>query len=109
VEVVSDTFLLVDKEVGQSSLLDEVVLLVNANIFHLFFSVDQPSGLDFFSDISPLVAHLLGLVTRVDVVENGKLGTEQEGEVTGLSVSNVPAHEELVVEDESTEPFVVGP
>ena len=61
------------------------------------------------SNISPLVAHLLSLVARVNVVENGELGSEHKGEVLSFRVADVPAQEELVVEDESTNPLIVRP
>ena len=109
VHVTLESISRVAQEVDESTLLDEVVLVVDAHILHLFLSVDEMGGLDLLNGVSPLVAQLLGLVARVDVVENGELGSEEHGEVTGLNVADIPGEEELVMEDHSTEPFVVGP
>jgi len=65
--------------------------------------------LDFFGGIDPLGSHLSDLVLGVDVVEDGELGTNHVGEVSGLNNTDVPGDKELVMEDHSTEPFVVGP
>jgi hypothetical protein len=65
--------------------------------------------LAFFSDIGPLAGELLGLVTSVNVVEDGKLGTKHEGEVADFCVANVDSEEVLVVEDHVTDPLVVRP
>lgn len=97
------------QEVNKSTLLDELVFLGNANIFHLLFSVNQMLHLELFNGISPLVTELLGLVARVNVVENRELGSQHESEMLSFNVTNVPSKEELVMEDHSTEPFVVRP
>jgi len=65
--------------------------------------------LELFNGISPLVTELLGLVARVNVVENRELGSQHESEMLSFNVTNVPSKEELVMEDHSTEPFVVRP
>jgi len=97
------------EEVGESSLLDELVFFVDADVLHLFLGVSEVSLLDFFGGVGPLGAKLLGLITRVDVVEDSELGTEHVGEVSDLNEPDVHGNQELVVEDESTDPLVVRP
>lgn len=65
--------------------------------------------LDLFGGVNPLGSHLSDLVLGVDVVEDGELGTNHVGEVSRLNNTNVPSDKELVMEEHSTEPFVVGP
>lgn len=99
----------VGEEVNKSSLLDEVVLLVDSNVLDLLLGVDEVSCLDFFGDVSPLVAELGSLVSSVDVVEVSELGSEHEREVTDLKETDVPSDQELVMVDETSDPLVVGP
>jgi len=95
--------------VDESTLLHELELVIDTDVFHLFFGVNEMRGLLFFYLVNPLVGQLLELVARVDVVEDGKLRSEQECKVARLDETDVPGDEELVVEDHTTEPFVVGP
>ena len=99
----------VSQEVDESSLLDEIVFVVDANVLDLLLGGSHPGHLDFLSVISPLGDELLGLVTRVGVVEVGELGANKEGEVTHLRDSQVEGNDVLVVEDHTSEPLVVGP
>jgi len=95
--------------VDESTLLHELELVIDTDVFHLLFGVSKMRGLLFFYLVNPLVGQLLELVARVDVVEDGKLRSEQECKVARLDETNVPGDQELVVEDHTTEPFVVGP
>ena len=65
--------------------------------------------LDLFGGVNPLSSHLSDLVLGVDVVEDGELGSNHVGEVSRLNNTDVPSDKELVMEEHSTEPFVVGP
>ena len=65
--------------------------------------------LDLLSSVDPLGSHLSDLVLGVDVVENGELGTNHVGEVSRLNNTNVPSDKELVMEEHTSKPFVVGP
>ena len=67
------------------------------------------TGLYFFDIISPLVAHLLEFIIRVDSIEDGEFWTRHESVMTHLSKSDIPAHEELMVEDHTPDPFIVRP
>ena len=97
------------KVVNKSSLLDELVLSVDAHVFHLGLSVDQVLHLDLLSSVNPLGSHLSDLVLGVDVVEDGELRSDHVGEVSGLNNSDVPSDKELVVEEHTSKPFVVRP
>lgn len=97
------------KEVDQGSLLDEVVLIIDANVLHLLLGGDEPLLLCLLSLVSPLCSELLALVSTVDVVEVGEFGTNEESEVTHLADSQVEGEDVLVVEDHTTEPLVMGP
>jgi len=87
VEVLLHIQLLVSEVVDQSSLLNIVVLTIDANVFHLLLGVSEVSKLLLLSNVSPLAAELLGLIARVDVVENGELRTNEVGEVTDFNIS----------------------
>jgi len=71
--------------------------------------MNQMSGLFLFYLVNPLVGQLLELVASVDIVEDSELRSEHECEVAGLDETDVPGDQELVVEDHTTEPFVVRP
>ena len=86
-EVLLHIQLLVSEVVDQSSLLNIVVLTIDANVFHLLLGVSEVSKLLFLSNVSPLAAELLGLIARVDVVENCELRTNEVGEVTDFNIS----------------------
>jgi|JI9StandDraft_2_1071091.scaffolds.fasta_scaffold258499_1 hypothetical protein len=74
----------VSKEVNKSSLLNELVFFVKADVLHLCLGVSQVNHLLLFNNISPLVAKLHGFITGVDVIENGEFRTREPSEVTGL-------------------------
>lgn len=97
------------KEVDESTLFHELVLVVDTDVLHLFFRMNQMSGLFLFYLVNPLVGQLLELVASVDVVEDGEFRSKHEGKVAGLDETDVPGDQELVVEDHTTEPFVVRP
>lgn len=108
-EVLLDVNTRVGEEADERSLLDEVVLVVDANVLHLLLGGYEPLLLALLNNISPLGDELLGLVTRVDVVEVRELGSNQEGEVAHLRDTQIEGDDVLVVEDHATEPFVMGP
>jgi len=109
VEVLLNIQLLVCQVVNECSLLDEVVLGIDADVFHLLLGVSEMSKLLLLSGVSPHAAELLSLVACVHVVEHGKLGTNEVGEVADFDVTEVESNEELVMEDHTTDPLVVGP
>ena len=65
--------------------------------------------LDLFGGVNPLGSHLSDLVLGVDVVEDGEFRSNHVSEVSGLNDTDVPGDEELMVEEHTSEPFVVGP
>jgi len=99
----------VSQEVDESSLLDEVVLSVDADVLNLLLGRHEPLHLGLFGVVSPLANHLLGLVARVHVVEVGKLGSNHKGEMAHLGDTKVEGKDILVMEDHTSEPFVMGP
>ena len=109
VEVLLEVQLFISEVVDESSLLDVIVLRVDADVLHLLLGVSEVSQLLLFGDISPGAAELLGLIARVHVVEDGELGTDEVGEVTDLNVTEIESNEELVMEDHATDPFIVRP
>jgi len=84
VEVVLDVATRVSQEVDESSLLDEVVLGVDANVLDLLLGGNEPFHLGLLSVVSPLGHELLALVACVHVVELSELGANHESEVTQL-------------------------
>lgn len=95
--------------VDKSSLLDEVVLTVDVNVFNLLLGLTQVHGLFLLDQIDPLGSQLLHLVGGVLVVENSEFGTGQPGEVANLNVAKVESNEEFVVENHAANPLVVRP
>lgn len=67
------------------------------------------SHLLFLNNISPLAAKLLGFISRVDIVEYGEFRTGQPSKVTCFNVAQIEGKEELVMEDHTTNPFIVRP
>jgi len=59
--------------------------------------------------ISPLVHQLLEFISGEHVVEDCEFGSRKPGEVSDLNVSNIEGEKELMVEDESSDPFVMVP
>ncbi len=108
-EMLFNIELLVGEIVDQRSLLYEVVLSLDSNVVHLLFGVHEMLGLFLFGNISPHGAELLSLVSRVHVVEHGKLGSEEVSEMSDFDVSEIEGNQELVMPDHTSEPFVVGP
>jgi len=109
VEVVFKFDAAVGEVVDEGTLLDVVVFRVDAGVFHLLLSVDQVAHLDLLSNVSPLGGELSVFVASENIVEDGELGTEHEGEVSELNVAEVDGEEILVVEDHVTDPLVVRP
>lgn len=109
VEVVLELDARVGEEVDHSSLLNEIEFLVKANVLQLLLGVNEVVHLDLLDLVGPLSVELLGLVARVCVVEDGEFGTGHEGKVTGLNVTKIEGDQELVVEDHTSHPLVVGP
>jgi len=99
----------VGEEVDHSTFLDEIVLLVESNVLHLFLGVGKVGHLLLLANVGPLGAELLHLVHGVHVVEDGELGAWEPEEVADLSPAEVEANHELVVEDHASDPLVVGP
>ena len=99
----------VSKEIYQSTLFHKVVFFVDAYIFHLLLGLLKVLHLSLFTGVSPLTSELLGLVESVGIVEIGELWSKHEGEVSDFHVANKPAHQEFVMEDHSTDPFIIGP
>ena len=108
-EVLLDTDTRVGQEVDKSSLLDEIVLAVDANILDLLLCGSEECHLDLFSGVSPLVGELLSLVSCVGVVPVGEFGSDKEGEVAHFRHTQVPSEDVFVVEDHATKPLVVRP
>jgi hypothetical protein len=108
-EVLLEVQLLIGEVVDESSLLDVIVLRVDADVLHLLLGVGEVSHLLLFGNVSPGAAELLGLVAGVHIVEHGELGTDEVGEVADLDVTEVESNEELVMEDHATDPFIVRP
>jgi len=71
--------------------------------------VNKVNHLLFFDDVSPLHTELLGLIAGVNVVEDGKLRSDEPGKVSCLDVSQIEREQELVMPDHISDPFVVGP
>jgi hypothetical protein len=109
VEVLLNVQLLVSEEVNEGSLLDKVILSIDADIFHLLLGVSEMSELLFFCDVCPHTAELLGLIASVDIVEHCEFGTDEIGEVADLDVTKVECDQILVMEDHAADPFIVGP
>jgi len=109
VEVVFELSTRVSEEVDHCSLLNEVELLVDADVLHLLFGMLEMQHLVLFNNISPLGAQLLGLVAGVHIIEDCKLGAEHESEMADFNVAEVKGEQKLVVEDHVPNPFVVGP
>ena len=109
VEVALDVAARVGQEVDESALLNEVVLLVDADVLDLLLGGHEPLHLGLLGGVSPLGDKLLGLVASVNVVEVGELGADKEGEVTELGHTKVEGNDVFMVEDHGAEPLVMGP
>ena len=109
VEVSLDVLTRVGKEIDKGSLLDEIVFVVDANVFHLFFGGNEVIGLNFLSSVSPLSSQLLSLVTRVNIVEVGELGSDNESEMADLRDTQVECDHVLMMEDKTSDPLVMMP
>jgi hypothetical protein len=109
VEMITKAILLVNEEISKSSLLDKVIFIVDSHVFHLLFGGSEEFSLDHFSCISPLGAHLLHFITRIHVVERSELGSHHECEMSDFTETNVPSDKELVMEDHTSNPFIMRP
>lgn len=83
-EVILNRVARVSEEIDKSSLLDEVILRVDADIFNLLLRGHEPLHLQLLSRVGPLRHELLGLISSVHIVEVGKLGSNHEGKMTHL-------------------------
>lgn len=97
------------EEVDESSLLNELVFLVNSVVLQLFLGVSQELVLGHLGLVSPLVGHLSEFVSRINIVENGELWTNKVSEMFNLDVSKIVSKEELMMPDHGSEPVVVFP
>lgn len=95
--------------IDESSLFNKVILVINADIFDLLLWRSQVLHLLLFANISPLTTKLLGLISRINVIEDSKFGTWQEAEVTEFNISEICGNNELVVENHSANPLIVRP
>lgn len=109
VEIGLSRHLCVSQEVNQCSLLNEFVFVVNAVEFKLLLGKFEVFVLHHFDRISPLVAKLSVLISRVGVVEDGELGAREPGEVFDLSVADVVSDQEFMMPNHSTQPIIVLP
>ena len=109
VEVLLEVQLLIGEVVDKSSLLDVVILGVDADVLHLLLGVSEVSQLLLLGNVGPGACELLSLIARVHIVEDGELGTDEVGEVADLNVTQVEGNQELVMEDHATDPFIVRP
>ena len=109
VEVSLSRHLCVGQEVNQCSFLDEFVLVVNAVEFKLLLCKFEVLVLHHFDRISPLIAQLSVLISRVGVVEDGELRAREPGEVFDLSVAHIVSDQEFVMPNHSTKPIIVLP
>lgn len=109
VEVCLSSHLRRRQEVDQRSLLDELVLVVDSLELELLLGEFEVLVLLHLNSVSPLVAQLSILISRVSVVEDGELGSREEREVLDLRVADVVRHQELVMPDHRTKPVVVLP
>lgn len=108
-EVLFKIQLLVSKEVNKSSLLYEIIFSVKSDVLHLFLSVSEMFELFFLAYVSPHAGELLSFISGIDIIEHSELGTNEVGEVSDFDVSKIEANQELVMPDQTSEPFVVGP
>ena len=90
-------------------LLDVVILIIDGEILHLLFGGNEMSLLRLLDNIIPGGEELSHLILSVSVVPVGELWSNNEGEVTSLHDGQVETEDILVVEDHTTNPFVVGP
>lgn len=107
VEVLLEVESLVDEVVHEGSLLDVSVLLVDSAVLDLSLCLNNVLVAVKLSSVLPLVEELIGLVVREHIVEDGKLRSGDQSEVTDLSVADDEGHQELLMEHESSEPFVI--
>ncbi len=104
-----DSLSLRGKEVLESILFNKVILVVDGQVLHLLFGLNQMLVLGLLNHVIPGGEELGQLVLGVGVVPVGELGSNYKGEVASLNQSQVEAEDVLVVEDHTTNPLVVGP
>ena len=107
VEVALDIIAGVAEEVDEGTLLDEVVLRVDADVLKLLLGVDQVLGLSLLGDVVPLVDALGPLVLGVVQVEVGELWSWHEGVVSHLREADVQGNQVLVVVQQGVPPVVL--
>lgn len=95
------------QEVDEWSLLDILVLLVDSLVLDLFLGVSQVLVLGGLSSVHPHVHHLLELVLGVNAVKHWELWAEEVGKVSDLDITDVEGEQELMVEDQGSQPVVV--
>ena len=71
--------------------------------------MSEMSQLFFFSNISPHVAKLLGLISSVNIIEGGELGTKEVSEMSDFNISKVESKKIFVMPDHTSDPFIVRP
>lgn len=99
----------VGEVVHEGSLLNEPVLVVDSHVLQLLLGLLQVRVLVLLHGVVPLGDHLAPLVSREHVVEDGELGPRKPEEVPDLRVAHEEGDEELVVEDQPSDPLVVVP
>ena len=109
VEMSLDILTRVGQEIDEGSFLDEIIFVVDANVFHLFFGGNEVLGLNFLNSISPLSSKLLSLVARIDIVEVGELGSDDESEMADLRDTQIESDHVLMVEHKASDPLVMMP
>ena len=99
----------VSEEVDESSLLNELVFLINSVVLQLLLGVSQVLVLNHLGGVRPHVGQLSEFVLGIDIVENGELWTDEVGEMSNLDVTKIVGKEELMMPDHSSKPIVVLP
>ena len=100
---------LISEEVLECILLDEIILFVDVYILHLLLSWNKMMLLLLFNCIVPDGDDLGQLISGVCVIPVGELWSNHEGEMTSLNQCQVETEEILVMEDHTTDPFVMRP
>lgn len=99
----------VSEEVDQGSLLNEFVFFINSAILELFFCFSQVLVLNHLGRISPLVGELSVFISRVDIVEDWELWSDEVSEMSNLNITEIETNEELVMPDHSSQPVIMFP
>ncbi len=67
------------------------------------------SHLLFLNNIGPLDPKLQDFISKINIVEYCDFGTGQLSKVTSFNVAQIEGKAELVMEEHTTNPFVVRP